>query len=130
MVHVFTSLNASFCTRLAAICLEPLPERTFNELSPFARMTRLLWSFLFLHRKKERKRKCLFNDAHNTFYLRSYGIRPFRYKERKPPAASFRLAARVILYASSHRQDNTYHGLCYTSRGALPGTRNTSMGPP
>ena len=24
---------------------------------------------------------------------------------------SFRLAARVLLYASSHRQDNTYHGL-------------------
>ena len=42
---------------------------------------------------------------------------------------SFRLAARVILYASSHRQDNTYHGLCYTSRGALAGTRNSSMGP-
>ena len=32
---------------------------------------------------------------------------------------SFRLAARVLLYASSHRQVNTYHGLCYTSRGAL-----------
>ena len=29
-----------------------------------------------------------------------------------------------------HRQDNTYHGLCYTSRGALAGTRNSSMGPP
>ena len=41
---------------------------------------------------------------------------------------SFRLAARVLLYASSHRQDNTY--LCYTSRGALAGTRNSSMGPP
>ena len=37
---------------------------------------------------------------------------------------SFRLAARVILYASPHRQDNTYHGLCYTSRGALAGTRD------
>ena len=37
---------------------------------------------------------------------------------------SFRLAARVLLYAPSHRQDNTYHGLCYTSRGALAGTRN------
>ena len=36
---------------------------------------------------------------------------------------SFRLAARVLLYESSHRQDNTYHGLCYTSRGALAGTR-------
>ena len=31
---------------------------------------------------------------------------------------TFRLAARVLLYASSQRQDNTYHGLCYTSRGA------------
>ena len=38
---------------------------------------------------------------------------------------SFRLAARYILYAPSHRQDNTYHGLCYTGRGALAGTRNS-----
>ena len=43
---------------------------------------------------------------------------------------SYRLAARVLLYAPSHRQDNTYHGLCYTSCGALAGTRNSSMGPP
>ena len=43
---------------------------------------------------------------------------------------SFRLAARVLLYASSHRQDSTYHGLCYTSHGALAGMRNSSMGPP
>ena len=32
---------------------------------------------------------------------------------------SFRLTAKVILYAPSHRQDSTYHGLCYNSRGAL-----------
>ena len=32
---------------------------------------------------------------------------------------SYRLTARVLLYAPSHRQDITYHGLCYTSRGAL-----------
>ena len=32
---------------------------------------------------------------------------------------SYRLTARVLLYAPSHRQDNTYHCLCYTSRGAL-----------
>ena len=43
---------------------------------------------------------------------------------------SYRLTARVLLYAPSHRQDNTYHGLCYTNRGALAGTRNSSMGPP
>ena len=41
---------------------------------------------------------------------------------------SFRLAARVLLYASSHRQDNAYYGLCYTSRGALAGTRNSYVG--
>ena len=39
-----------------------------------------------------------------------------------------RLAARVLLYASSHRQDNKCHGRCYTSHGALDGTRNSSMG--
>ena len=43
---------------------------------------------------------------------------------------SYRWTARVLLYAPSHRQDSTYHGLCYTSRGALAGTRNSSMGPP
>ena len=43
---------------------------------------------------------------------------------------SLRLTARVLLYAPSHRQDNTYHGLCCTSRGALAETRNSSMGSP
>ena len=43
---------------------------------------------------------------------------------------SYRLTARVLLYAPSHRLDNTYHSLCYTSCGALAGTRNSSMGPP
>ena len=37
---------------------------------------------------------------------------------------SYRLTARVLLYAPSQRQDNTYHGVCYTSRGALAGTRS------
>ena len=32
---------------------------------------------------------------------------------------SYQLTATVLLYASSNRQDNTYHSLCYTSRGAL-----------
>ena len=34
------------------------------------------------------------------------------------------------MYQPSHRQDSTYHGLCYTSCGALAGTRNSSMGSP
>ena len=31
---------------------------------------------------------------------------------------SFRLAEMILLYAAFHRQDSTYHGLCYTSRGS------------
>ena len=81
----------------------------------------------------------LFNDALNTFYLRLYGfthmVKDHSDSEREETRCrhmgySFRLAAKVLLYASSHRQDNTYHGLCYTSRGALAGMRNSSMGPP
>ena len=80
----------------------------------------------------------LFNDALNTFYLRLYGVRHMvkdhsdseRGNPLPPHGLLFPLAARVLLYASSHRQDSTYHGLCYSSRGALAGTRNSSMGPP
>ena len=43
---------------------------------------------------------------------------------------SFQLAAKVLLYAPSHKQDSTYQSICYTSRGTLAGTRNSSMGPP
>ena len=63
----------------------------------------------------------LFNDALNTFYLRLYFVRHMvKDSERvETPCGhmgySFRLAARVLLYASTHIQDNTYHGLCYTS---------------
>ena len=42
---------------------------------------------------------------------------------------SFRIAARDLLYVSSYRHDSTYHSLCYTSHGALVGTRNSLMGP-
>ena len=40
----------------------------------------------------------------------------------------FSISSKGLLYAPSHRQDNIY--LCYTSCGALVGTRNSSMGPP
>ena len=40
---------------------------------------------------------------------------------------SLRLTARVLLYAPFHRQDSTYHSLCYTSRGALAATTHRTM---
>ena len=85
---------------------------------------------------KER-RKYLFNDALNTFYLLLYGVRHMvkdhsdsgKETRRRHIGYSFRLTARVLLYAPSHRQDSTYHGLCYTSRGALAGTIEQQSSP-
>ena len=88
--------------------------------------------------KRERERNVLFNDTLNTFYLRLYGVGKWLWTiliVRKETRCrhigySYRLTARVLLYAPSHRQDNTYHSLCYTSREALAGMRKSSMGPP
>ena len=87
----------------------------------------------------EREREMFYLTTHSTHFIYGYmtsdiwlrTILIVRKETRcRHIGYSFRLTARVLLYAPSHRQDNTYHGLCYTSRGALAGTRNSSMGPP
>ena len=87
----------------------------------------------------KKEENVLSKNALNTFYLRLYGVRHMVLSTTqivreethcRHMGYSFRLTARVLLYAPSHRQDNTYHGLCYTSHGALAGTRNSSIGPP
>ena len=92
---------------------------------------------LFAQLKKERN--VLFNDALNTFYLRLYGVRHMVKDHSDSEKGNSLPPHRLLLSINSkgsfictipHRQDNTYHGLCYTSRGALAGTRNSSMGPP
>ena len=90
-------------------------------------------------RQPEREREMFYLTTHSTHFIYGYMAsdiwlrtilivkKEIRYRHI---GYSYRLTARVLLYAPSHRQDNTYHGLCYTSRGALAGTRNSSMGPP
>ena len=74
----------------------------------------------------------VFNDALNTFYLRLYGDHSDseRGNPLPPHGLLFPISSKGSLYAPSHTQDSTYHGLCCTSRGALAGTRNSPMGPP
>ena len=88
---------------------------------------------------EEREREMFYLTTHSTHFIYGYmasdiwlrTILIVRKETRcRHMGYSYRLTARVLLYAPSHRQDNTYHGLCYTSRGALAGTRNNSMGPP
>ena len=87
----------------------------------------------------EREREMFYLTMHSTHFIYGYmasdiwlrTILIVRKETRcRHIGYSYRLTARVLLYAPSHRQDNTYHSLCYTSRGALAGTRNSSMGPP
>ena len=46
-----------------------------------------------------------------------------------PHGLLFLISSKGSFIAPSHKQDNTYHSLCYTSQGTLAGTRNSSMGP-
>ena len=87
----------------------------------------------------EREREIFYLTTHSTHFIYGYMASDIWLRTilivRKETCFrhigySYRLTARVLLYAPSHRQDNTYHGLCYTSRGALDGTRNSSKGPP
>ena len=87
----------------------------------------------------EKEREMFYLTTHSTHFIYSYMASDIWLRTilivRKATCCrhigySYRLTARFFLYAPSNRQDNTYHGLCYTSRGALAGTRNSSMGPP
>ena len=70
----------------------------------------------------------LFNDDLNTFYLQLYGI-GHMIKDHSDTEKGDLLPPHGLLFSIknkgsliSHRQDSTYHSLCYTSRGALAGT--------
>ena len=98
-------------------------------------------SVTFTCSKKERRKEMFYLTMHSTHFIYSYMASDIWLRTililivRKETCCrfigySYRLTARVLLYTPSNRQDNTYHSLCYTSCGALAGTRNSSMGPP
>ena len=91
------------------------------------------------HSDSKKEREMFYLTTHSTHFIYGYMASDIWLRTilivRKETCCrhigySYRLTARVLLYAPSHRQDDTYHDLCYTSRGALAGTRNSSMGPP
>ena len=72
--------------------------------------------------------------THSTHYiLRLYGVRHM-VKDHSDSEKGNRLPPHRLLFPINSKDsfinDSTYHGLCYTNRGALAGTRNSSMGPP
>ena len=91
-------------------------------------ITSFATSFVEHWLEREMKEEHCYLTTHSThFYLRLYGVGQM---VKDHYMDYFRLTATVILCAQSHRQDSTYHRVCYTSRGTLAGTRNSSMSPP
>ena len=83
---------------------------------------------------EERKKGMFYLTTYSIFTVKwrqTYTKDPPRLREKTAVASTratlFRLAARVLLYTPSHIEDSTYHGLCYTSRGALTAQRNSAM---
>ena len=94
---------------------------------------------LLLAPVKREGKKCFYLTTYSTHFIYGYMASDIWYRTTQIVREEtrcrhmgyyFRLTPRVLLYAPSHRQDNTYHGRCYTGRGALAGVRNSSMGPP
>ena len=98
-----------------------------------------IWLRTILIVRNEREREMIYLATHSAHFIYGYmasdiWLRTILIVRNETRCChigfSYRLTAMVLLYALSHRQDNTYHRLCYTSRGALAGTINSSMGPP
>ena len=97
------------------------------------------FNYLFWRNPEEGRKEMFYLTTHSAHFIYGYmasdiwlrTILIVRKETRcRHIGYSLRLKAMILLYAPSHRQDSTYHGLCYTSRGALAGTRNSSTGPP
>ena len=113
--------------------------KIFITLTSGIHFTEIIWISINILIKTQREREMFYLTTHSTHFIYGYmasdiwlrTILIVRKETRcRHIGYSYQLAARVVLYAPSHRQDNTYHSLCYTSRGALAGTRNSLMGKP
>ena len=80
--------------------------------------------FIYSYMEREREREMFYLTMHSTHFIYGYmasdiwlrTILIVRKETRcRQIGYSYRLTARVLLYAPSHRQDNTYHSLCYKS---------------
>ena len=87
-------------------------------------------------RRKEGRKEMFYLTTHSTHFIYGYMASDIMGKDHydsekgnplPPHRLLFPISSKGSFYAPSHRQDSTYHGLCYTSRGSLAGTRNSSV---
>ena len=114
------------------------PMKDQSDDPPHHERTLYLWATS--HSLHEGREDILYLMMHSThLYLRLYGrcmVKGHSVSERKETCCCqhigyfFQLAAWDLLYVSFHRYNSSYHSLCYTSRGALAGMRNSSVSTP
>ena len=64
-------------------------------------------------------------SMHSTHFINGHMVKDHSDSERGNPLPPHRL-----LFPINRKGYFVYHGLCFTSRGALSGTINSSMDPP
>ena len=108
---------------LAVLSLEPLVAVVLDHVEVFTLRNRV---------NQSGRKEMFYLTTHSTHFIYSYMVSDIWLRTilivRKETCChhigySYRLTARVLLYAPSHRLDSTYHCLCYTSHGALAGMR-------
>ena len=107
---------------------EPREDVTVLVSAVHCRVSLTLWI-------QQREREMFYLTTHSTHFIYGYMasdmVKDHSDSEKgnllPPHRLLLSINSKVFLYAPSHRQDNTYHNLCYTSRGALAGTRNSVL---
>ena len=95
-----------------------------------------IYNYIHINYSSCKGRKEMFYlKTHSTHFIYGYMvsgkgmIKDHSDSERRNPLPPHRLHfpinSKGSFICTSHRQDCTYHGLCYTSHGALARTRNT-----
>ena len=63
-------------------------------------------------------------------YLTTHSTHFYLTNTQPPHGLHFSISSKSYFICTIHREDTTYQGLWYTSRGTLVGKKNRSMGPP
>ena len=107
---------------VACACERMKLKRSFGVTKNHKHSLRVTYVSLSSNGRREREREMFYLTTHSTHFIYGYmasdiwlrTILIVRKETRcRHIGYSYRLTARVLLYAPSLRQDNTYHGLCY-----------------
>ena len=102
---------------------------------------RIVHTMTLLHQKTKRleyfegRKEMFYLMTHSTHFIYGYLVSDVvndlsdseRGNPLPPHGLLFPNSNKFLLYAPSRKEDSTYHSLCYTSREALAGTRNSSI---